>query len=112
MARQSTTKGNRVEKAAPKKTKQSKPKPVKKECSICATTRQVGTSAGRGFKVVEGACEHFQNICNICIGKMVKEKIVKRDLDEAVLVCAFPDCEYVLDYTTIMGMIFKGAREK
>ncbi|KAJ4358725.1 uncharacterized protein N0V89_003309 [Didymosphaeria variabile] len=107
---QQTMKGNRVEKAAPKK-KEPKLKPVKKECIICVTTRQVGNSAGRGFKAVEGACEHFQNTCNVCIGKMIKEKIVQRDLGEAILICAFPDCEHVLDYHTIMGLIFKGARE-
>ncbi|KAF2438869.1 hypothetical protein P171DRAFT_436762 [Karstenula rhodostoma CBS 690.94] len=107
---QPTTQGNRVAKAAPKK-KEPKPKPIKKECFICATTRQVSNCAGRGFKAVEGACDHFQNTCNVCIGKMIKEKIVKRDLDEAVLVCAFPDCEHVLDYNTIRQMIFKGARE-
>lgn len=102
--------GNRVEKAAKKKV--PKPKPVRKECIICVTTRQVSNCAGRGFKAIEDSCDHFQNICNVCIGKMIKEKIVKRDLDEAVLVCAFPDCEHVLDYNTIMQMIFKAAREK
>jgi hypothetical protein len=103
-------KGDRVGKAAPRK--KEKQQPVKKECIICVTTRQDGNSAGRGFKMIEGACEHFQNICNVCIGKMVTEKIAKRHLDEAVLVCAFPDCEHVLDYNTLMQLIFKGAREK
>ncbi|KAK7182255.1 IBR domain-containing protein [Paraphaeosphaeria sporulosa] len=106
---QPVTKGNRVEKEA--KTKEPKPQPVKKECIICITTRQVSNCAGRGFKAIEGACDHFQNTCNVCIGKMIKEKIVKRDLDEAVLVCAFPDCEHVLDYNAIMTMIFKAMRE-
>lgn len=105
---QPSTDGNRVK----KEVKKAQPKPIKKECVICITTRQVNNCAGRGFKANEDACEHFQNTCNVCIAKMIKEKIVKQDLDEAVLACAFPDCEYVLDYNTIMQMIFKAAREK
>ncbi|KAL5406318.1 hypothetical protein PMIN03_007883 [Paraphaeosphaeria minitans] len=108
-AGQPVTKGNRAGKSAKKK--EPKPQPLKKECIICITTRQVSNCAGRGFKAIDGACDHFQNTCNVCIGKMVKEKIIKRELDEAVLVCAFPDCEHVLDYNTIMNMIFKAARE-
>lgn len=111
---QHKTKSSQCEKVSKKtKTKaKPKPKPTKKECIICVTTRQVGHSAGRGFKEVEGSCEHFQNTCNVCIAKMVKEKITKRDLEEAVLVCPFSECEYVLDYNSITEVIFKGAREK
>ncbi|KAF1965085.1 hypothetical protein BU23DRAFT_561360 [Bimuria novae-zelandiae CBS 107.79] len=102
------TKGSRVVKAVEKA---SKPKPVLKDCLICCTARPVINRAGRGFKTIEGTCEHFQNICNACIGTMINEKIVKRDLDEAVLACDYPECEHVLDYNTVAKLIFKVCRE-
>lgn len=92
----------------------AKPKaPIEfKECLICTDNKRVGNAAGRGFRIIEGACDHFQNICNSCIGKMLKGKILSDNLEEAVMVCAFPQCEYVLDYGAIGLLVNKGMREK
>ena len=102
---------NRVTKAPAKTRTKPVSTPVKKDCVICAVTKQVGNTAGRGFKKIEGACEHFQNTCNACVSRMLKEKIVMGDLEEPVMVCVFPECEHVLDFAEVGKLIYKGVRE-
>ena len=93
---------SRVNKAHAKR----KPKPAKKECVICATTRSIGNAAGRGFRPLKDMCSHFKDTCNPCITKMIKDEMSRRDLEEAVLACPFPECEHQLDYNDLAKLIF------
>ncbi|KAH4102806.1 hypothetical protein HBH46_119550 [Parastagonospora nodorum] len=87
------------EKATGKKEKKKKAPPVKRECSLCASTKGVATC----FRLDghEDACEHFENTCGQCIQKMISVKISQRQLGEAELACPVPGCAHVLDYTTL-----------
>lgn len=94
------------------KTTPSKPKkvvPQKTECIICATTKDTK----RSFKVAdnETTCEHFENICSLCIQKQIKTNIAERRLADAHLPCMFPECEAVLDHATLKKIMTKALFE-
>ncbi|KAF1850949.1 uncharacterized protein K460DRAFT_302543 [Cucurbitaria berberidis CBS 394.84] len=118
-ARKSTTRveagGVAKPKAEPKKavevaSKSKGREHARQECSICATTKTMA----RSFKVlkIEDACEHLQGICYACIQKMLKAKVVERQLTEAELACPFPDCDHVLDYMALKMTVTKAAFEQ
>ncbi|KAF1839031.1 hypothetical protein BDW02DRAFT_618103 [Decorospora gaudefroyi] len=81
------------------------PKAKKQECSICATTKTIS----RAFKVPKDACEHFLSICNLCIQKMLRMKVVQRQFAGAELPCPIPDCGHVLDYPALDTTVSKAA---
>jgi hypothetical protein len=83
-----------------------------KECVICAKTRPVVDSGGRGFRLLEGMCEHFKDICNNCITAMVQVKIETFDLNEAFLTCPFPDCDCRLGYYDLEKLMKKAAFQR
>ncbi|KAF2642964.1 hypothetical protein P280DRAFT_394527 [Massarina eburnea CBS 473.64] len=84
----------------------AKPK-TRKECAICATEKM----ASRSFKVPKEAyvCQHLQDTCTNCVGRMVKAMVTDRKLTEAVLACPFDFCECVLDVGAIMQIITPAA---
>jgi hypothetical protein len=98
--------GPKVRKKSP--TPKKKERAKKRECSICATSKVVS----RSFGAPDDACEHLQNICNLCVAKMLKTKVAERQLKEAELYCPFPECGYSLDYTLLQSIVSKAAFEK
>jgi len=82
-------------KAPPKAQPKTKLPAAKRECSICATAKTVSHSFRLSAK--PGVCEHFQDICSLCIQKMLKSKMADRTLAEHDLACPFPKCGQGLD---------------
>ncbi|KAF2823698.1 hypothetical protein CC86DRAFT_384256 [Ophiobolus disseminans] len=68
---------------------------TKRECSICATTKSVSHSFRLSAK--SEVCKHFQDVCGLCIQKMLKTKIADRKLSEPDLACPLPKCDHGLD---------------
>ncbi|KAJ4379148.1 hypothetical protein N0V86_005191 [Didymella sp. IMI 355093] len=98
---ETSTKPEGDHKKVVKTTAPPKPKklarPEKTECIICATAK----STKRSFKAsgMEGTCEHFESVCDLCIQKQIKTRISARQLTEVHLPCMFPDCDIILDHT-------------
>lgn len=71
----------------------------KRECSICATSKTISHS----FRLTgnSGVCAHFQDICGLCIQKMLKTKVAERQLSQPDLACPFPKCDHALDTTML-----------
>ncbi|KAF1933454.1 uncharacterized protein M421DRAFT_197634 [Didymella exigua CBS 183.55] len=91
----------------PKPEKQARPS--KTECIICATEKP----AKRSFTAsdMEADCQHFEQVCNICIQRQIKTKVSARELTEAHLPCMFPQCEAVLDHTALKKILPKALFE-
>jgi hypothetical protein len=85
-----------VKEPASRKTRRPSPQ---RECSICASTELV--SKGFALDQHEDACEHFHRICNTCIGGLLREKMVSRQLAEPGLPCPFPECDHDLGHDTL-----------
>ncbi|KAH6622375.1 hypothetical protein C7974DRAFT_221016 [Boeremia exigua] len=83
--------------------------PPKKECLICATSK--GTRRCFKTSALEGACEHFEAICNLCVQKQVKTKMSGRQLTDAHLPCMFPGCAAVLDHAMLKEVMTKALFE-
>ncbi|KAJ4987456.1 E3 ubiquitin-protein ligase dbl4 [Stagonosporopsis vannaccii] len=90
---------NKVVKATPPPKKETKARPLKTECIICATTK----STKRSFKTpnLDGMCEHFESVCDVCVQKLIKTKMSQRQLDDASLACVFPGCEVTIDHAQL-----------
>ncbi|RMZ73251.1 RING finger [Pyrenophora seminiperda CCB06] len=81
----------------------SKERPIKQECSICATAK-VTT---RNFKASDNSCEHFKITCILCIQKLLKTKIAERELQKTELKCPFGNCAHELSYQALKTMLKK-----
>ncbi|KAJ4310374.1 hypothetical protein N0V94_008488 [Neodidymelliopsis sp. IMI 364377] len=113
------TKANTTTKAKQERKKVVKvaapPKPAKKvrpektECVICATTKDTK----RCFRApADGStCIHFEGICTSCIQKQIKTKISARQLTDAHLPCMFPECNAVLNHTSLKKTLSKALFE-
>jgi hypothetical protein len=90
--------------------KETKPRPDRTECTICATTK----NTKRNFKAssLADTCAHFESICNHCIQKQIKTKMAANQLTEAQLPCMFPQCEIVLDHSALKMVMSKGLFEE
>lgn len=84
-----------VKRTSPPK-KEEKARPLKTECVLCAATKLTK----RCFKAsnLDGVCEHFEGVCNLCVQKLIKTKISERQLTDARLTCVFPGCEAAIDH--------------
>ncbi|KAH7386802.1 hypothetical protein DE146DRAFT_701791, partial [Phaeosphaeria sp. MPI-PUGE-AT-0046c] len=91
--------GVKKNKAAPKKAFKVKKVQPKRTCSLCVVDKSIPSS----FKLDgnEDAREHFRDICSRCVGNMIHGKIEERKLDEAGLACVYPNCDHVLDNSTL-----------
>jgi hypothetical protein len=99
----------KVVKASTQMKPKKKTRPEKTECMICITTK----NTKRCFKAssVESTCEHFENVCDLCIGKQIKTKMTARQLTDAHLPCMFSGCEAVLDHTALKKVLSKALFE-
>ncbi|KAJ4367043.1 hypothetical protein N0V83_007573 [Neocucurbitaria cava] len=88
----------------------SKSRKNEKECAICAVVK----SASYCFKVFNGSniCNHFDNICGVCIRKLLKTKVVARQLTEPALECPYPHCNHVLEVTELKKVLTRGAYDE
>jgi hypothetical protein len=100
---------SKVAKSAPPP-KETKPRPDRTECTICATTK----NTKRSFKAssLVDTCEHFESICDQCIQKQIKTRMAANQLTEAQLPCMFPQCEIVLDHSALKMVMSKGLFER
>jgi hypothetical protein len=100
---------SKVAKSAPPP-KETKPRPDRTECTICATTK----NTKRSFKAsgLADTCAHFESICDQCIQKQIKTKMAANQLTEAQLPCMFPQCEIVLDHSALKMVMSKGLFEE
>lgn len=96
-------------KAGPKVRKKApipkKKRTTKRECLICATEK--GTA--RSFRAPNDVCEHLQDICSLCVAKMLKTKVAERQLREAEMGCPFANCNDSLDYAALQTILSKAA---
>jgi hypothetical protein len=110
---ETSTKPKEHHKKVEKTTAPPKPKkparPDKTECIICAATK----STKRNFKAsgLEGTCEHFESVCDLCIQKQIKTMMSARQLTEAQMPCMFPECNTVLDHTELNKILPKALFE-
>lgn len=79
-------------------------KAVKKECAICATPKTMGFFIPSTNVEV---CEHMQDVCKLCVGKMIKAKVSEWDLGEAVLACPFSECSAAIGFGDVKKIIGK-----
>ncbi|KAF2128575.1 hypothetical protein P153DRAFT_376696 [Dothidotthia symphoricarpi CBS 119687] len=100
-------KATKVTSSPEEKQSTKKERPVQTECLLCATTK----NTARSFKVPvdENACKHLEETCNVCIQKILKMKIVDRQVNEAELACPFGNCNYKLDVPTLKSVVSKAS---
>lgn len=83
---------------------------IHKECAICAAEK----STSYCFKVFNdtNTCDHFENICIVCLRKLLKQKVVDRQLTEPGLGCPYPNCNHVLEVTALKKVLTRGGYEE
>ena len=100
---------SKVAKSAPPP-KETKPRPNRTECTICATTKNTKRSFNASSLV--DTCEHFESICDLCIQKQIKAKMAAHEFAEARLPCMFPQCEMMLELSALKKVMSRGLFEE
>jgi hypothetical protein len=105
--RQTKQDGSIVKTPTPKK--RARAEQVWKECMICAHTK----TEKRSFTKLEtGSCEHLKEICNRCVGGMIKAKISERKLNDAVLACPIPSCKFTLEHSAVQKILSRAQSDR